>query len=191
MSSDGAFSALVVGPGGLVGSNVLQHLLRQGSRWSRVVAVYRRKEVAVAKAATPGLDLVTGVDFTSPEDVAELVASGALKGITHIFYCAWAGVPNLGALEGGAVSKDETESRTNLALLQGVISAAVSPSLRRIVCVHGTKWYGVHLGPAKCQYLTPFVESAPRNCPASLFYYTQQDWLQEVRPAAWWRKVVA
>ena len=47
---------------------------------------------------------------------------------------------------------------------------AGSPELRHVNLMHGTKWYGNHLGPFK----TPAREDDPRHMPPN-FYYDQQD----------------
>jgi hypothetical protein len=45
-----------------------------------------------------------------------------------------------------------------------------SPDLAHVNLMHGTKWYGNHLGPFK----TPAKEDDPRHMPPN-FYYDQQD----------------
>lgn len=45
-------------------------------------------------------------------------------------------------------------------------------NLQHVSLIEGTKWYGVHLGPAK----TPYKEDDPRYMPPN-FYYDQEDYL--------------
>jgi hypothetical protein len=47
--------------------------------------------------------------------------------------------------------------------------------------MHGTKWYGMHLGPFK----TPAVEDDPRHMPPN-FYYDQWDYLVERQKGKRW-----
>lgn len=59
-------------------------------------------------------------------------------------------------------------------MLGNVLDAveAGSPGLQHVNLMHGTKWYGNHLGPFK----TPAKESDPRHMPPN-FYYDQQDFV--------------
>jgi hypothetical protein len=60
-------------------------------------------------------------------------------------------------------------NQTMLVNLMDAIETA-SPDLVHVNLVHGTKWYGNHLGPFK----TPAKEDDPRHMPPN-FYYNQQD----------------
>lgn len=64
------------------------------------------------------------------------------------------------------------ETRANLAMLANLLDALDGPdsALAHVCLVHGTKWYGSHLGP----YPTPAREEDPR-CIAPVFYYAQHD----------------
>ena len=59
----------------------------------------------------------------------------------------------------------------NLAMLRNLVEAVepAAPGLDHVNLMHGTKWYGNHLGPFK----TPAEESDPPHMPPN-FYYDQQ-----------------
>ena len=92
---------------------------------------------------------------------------GALSEATHVFYAAFQ--PAAGAAAGYAAN-----IAPNRDMLVNAVTAieAASRSLRRVVLVTGTKYYGSHLGPFK----TPARESdreAARNrngdvCPSTI-----------------------
>eukprot|EP01063_Lacrimia_lanifica_P024472 TRINITY_DN32375_c0_g1_i1.p1 TRINITY_DN32375_c0_g1~~TRINITY_DN32375_c0_g1_i1.p1 ORF type:complete len:391 (+),score=127.02 TRINITY_DN32375_c0_g1_i1:37-1209(+) len=181
--------ALVVGASGLVGSHVLA-LVKDSGVWGKVSAVFSRT-AAPAHVDVEGVAVWAGVDLADVGSVEAFAASGAVEGVTHVLYCAWRGTPSLEALtgEGGAAPpKLATEKDLNMAMLMNVVTAVAKGSkvFTRAVVLHGTKWYGVHLGPGKCtpEYATPFREDDARNCPADLFYYHQQDWLDAAAAAS-------
>lgn len=143
--------ALVVGATGVVGRNTMRHLLALGD-WE-VTAVSRR---------TP--DLPGAYDHISVDllDAADTSAQlGRPLGLTHIFYSAY--VERATWAEGTA---------PNIAMLKHVIDAIepVSPALQHVNLMHGTKWYGSHVGPFK----TPAKEDDARG-PGPNFYHDQQD----------------
>jgi hypothetical protein len=81
--------------------------------------------------------------------------------VTHVFFAARASDPD--PLE---------ETRANLAMLTHLLDPLQGPrsALTHVCLVHGSKWYGSHLGP----YPTPAREDDPR-CIAPVFYYAQHD----------------
>lgn len=155
-------TALIAGPYGIVGSALVRHLA-QDDAW-RVVTVSRRQDAVLPGVRHLAVDLL---------DAGQ--AEAALAGfpeITHIFYCAYAPRPT-----------PAEEVAPNLALLANLVAAAEkhAPGLRRVVLVHGTKWYGNHLGP----FRTPAREGDPRHFPPN-FYYDQQDWIEARQPLRDW-----
>ena len=71
--------AIVTGASGLVGSYLIEHLVKQGS-WD-IVALSRRKP------AIPGKYQHIGVDLTDRADVQAKLSS--LKDVTHVFFVAY------------------------------------------------------------------------------------------------------
>jgi nucleoside-diphosphate-sugar epimerase len=145
--------ALVVGATGVVGRNLLRHLVGLGN-W-QVVALSRRKpDVEGSYVHLP-------VDLLDKKQCRETI--GRPLGITHVLYAAYLERPS---------AAEAVE--TNLAMLVNLIDAIepASPDLTHINLVHGTKWYGNHLGPFK----TPAREDDPRHMPPN-FYYDQQDFI--------------
>lgn len=156
--------ALVVGATGVVGRNLLQHLLSLDD-WE-VIAVSRRKP------DVNGSYLHLSADLLDRQKTESEI--GRPLGITHVFYAAYAEMPNHADM-----------IAPNLSMLRNVVQSVepVSPHLKHVNLMHGTKWYGNHLGP----FQTPAKEDDPRHMPPN-FYYAQQDWLaayQKGKPWSW------
>ncbi len=154
--------ALILGATGVVGRNLLRHLLETGG-WE-VIAVSRRKpDVA-------GAYMHLAIDLLDRETTMREL--GRALGITHVFYAAYVERPS----HAEAVAP-------NLAMLRNTIEALepVSPHLAHVNLMHGTKWYGNHLGP----FRTPAREDDPRHLPPN-FYYDQHDWIVERQKGKQW-----
>jgi len=154
--------ALIAGATGVVGRNLLRHLLRTGE-WE-IVALSRRTPDVEGAYTHICIDLMN-----SAECKAKL---GHLSDVTHIFFAALAPHPDL-----------VQSAINNLALLRNLVEA-IEPAasrLEHIHVMHGTKWYGMHLGPFK----TPAKEDDPRHMPPN-FYYDQWDYLVERQKGKRW-----
>src|SRR5688572_19284839 len=158
--------ALVAGANGLIGRHLAKHLLDRG--WE-VVCASRRP------FSGPGARSIA-VDLADAADTRTHLAG--LREITHVFYCARADHP-AGVPESVAA---------NAAMLRNLVDALESGSTRlaHINLVHGTKYYGHHLG--RCAI--PAVEEGPRG-PGGTFYFAQQDFLVERARAARWTWSIA
>jgi nucleoside-diphosphate-sugar epimerase len=141
---------IVAGALGVAGRGLLAELENR-PEWD-VVAISRRRPDFDSRADFMAIDLL------DPQQTQR-----AMKGIdaTHIFFAAYA--PR------GTLAQ---EVSPNAAMLANLVTAAEAPALRHVALVHGSKWYGNHLGP----YKTPAKEDDPRHMPPN-FYYDQQDWL--------------
>lgn len=150
---NGRRKALVAGATGVVGRNMLKHLLAQGD-WD-VVAVSRRAPDIAGDYEHLAVDLLDPADCT-----AKL---GRDLGISHVFFSAYIEKPDWAQMVA-----------PNLAMLANLMDAveAHNPALQHVNLMHGTKWYGNHLGPFK----TPAAEDDPRHM-APNFYYDQQDFI--------------
>jgi len=156
--------AVVAGALGLVGSSISNHLLTAAG-WE--VLGLARSTPRVATDFT-----CVAVDLLDRE--ACFAQAGRLKAATHVFYCARA--------SRGDPAEEAAVNREMLVNLIEALESAGAP-LRHIQLVHGTKWYGSHLGP----YRTPAREDDPRHMPPN-FYYDQQDYvaaLQKERNWTW------
>lgn len=155
--------ALVAGATGVVGRNILRHLMTLDD-W-QVIAVSRRAPDLVGDYQHISVDLM------DPADCQQKL--GKDLGITHIFYAAYVERPSWSAIVA-----------PNLAMLTHLLDAVESgsPSLRHVNLMQGTKWYGSHLGPFK----TPAQESDPRHMPPN-FYYDQQDMLAARQKGKIWQ----
>ncbi len=147
--------ALVVGSNGMVGGNIVGHLLGLGN-WS----VYGLSRTV---PAYPGEMRHISCDLMDREATRE--AMGSLKDVGYVFYGVWSRQAN----EAENCSVNRAMIRN---LLNGIGAAA---SLRHVALVTGLKHY---LGPfeayAKGGMTTPFREDQPR-LPVENFYYDQED----------------
>ena len=154
--------ALIAGATGLVGRRVAERLQQLGD-WE-VIGLCRRP---VAGNPTRWLS----VDLNCPEDCREKLA--ALGNVTHVFYTARYDHP-----EGVSESVD-----INAAMLRNLVDAIepVAGGLRHIHLVHGSKYYGHHLGPVPL----PMREDGPR-APVANFYFAQEDFIGERQRGKSW-----
>ena len=147
-------TALIAGSTGVVGRNLLRQLVDDPD-WD-VIALSRR---------TPDIEGVfkhISVDLLDPADTHSKLAG--LKEITHIFFTAYVERPTWSEMVG-----------PNLAMLRYLMDAVepVASGLRHVNLMHGTKWYGNHLGPFK----TPARETDPGHIPPN-FYYDQLQFIE-------------
>lgn len=146
--------ALIAGVTGLVGRRIAGYLKDLGE-WD-VIGLCRRP---VADSPIRSV----GVDLTSSEDCKRKVAP--LGTVTHVFYAARYDHP-----EGVSESVD-----VNAVMLRNLVDAIepVASGLRHIHLVHGSKYYGHHLGPVPL----PMREDSPR-APGANFYFAQEDFIR-------------
>jgi len=149
--------ALVIGATGVIGRYIVDRLL-QAPDWE-VVGLSRRALSPRARYTQLSVDLLDG------EATGRALAQ--VTGITHVFFA--------GFQSAGTVAADYARNiEVNLRLLQSGVEHThqSQSSLKRVVLVTGTKYYGVHLGP----YKTPAKEDDPRHMPPN-YYFDQIDWL--------------
>jgi nucleoside-diphosphate-sugar epimerase len=153
--------ALVAGATGVIGCRLAEHLRRSG--WE--VCGLCRKPVTGAAVR------LISVDLTDPVECRNKLAG--LDHVTHVFYTARYDHP-----EGVTESAD-----INAAMLRNLVEALepVAGGLRHLHAVHGTKYYGHHLGPMP----VPAREDDPR-ARAPNFYYAQEDFLRERQRGKSW-----
>jgi nucleoside-diphosphate-sugar epimerase len=159
-------AAVVVGALGVIGRYIVERLLREDD-WS-VVGLSRRAAESGPRYRHISVDLLDGK--------ATAKQLGSLSETTHVFYAAFQAAP--GAAAGYA--SNIAPNREMLVNAVGAIAEA-SQSLRRVVLVTGTKYYGSHLGPFK----TPARESDPRHMPPD-YYFDQIDWLAAFQRGKRW-----
>lgn len=154
--------ALVAGALGIVGSNVAEYLHSQKD-WE-VVGVSRSRPKHEVKWRLAALDLADAAACR------KFVASE--PGITHLFYAARS--PRVQPAE---------EAAANLAMLVNLMEPLqeFAPGFQHACLVHGTKWYGAHLGP----FRTPAKENDPRHMPPN-FYYDQADYIEGLQKGKSW-----
>lgn len=158
-------TALIAGTTGVVGRALLEHL-ETAADWD-IVALSRRPPDFPTRARFISVDLAN-----RSEAAAKL---STLQGITHVFFAAYAPAASLAE-----------EATLNAAMFETLLLEVEknSPaSLAHVHLVHGSKWYGNHLGP----YKTPAREDDPGHMPPN-FYYDQQAHViarQRGRPWTW------
>ncbi len=146
-------TSLIAGATGVVGRSILQHL-SDLEDWE-VIAISRRRPDIIGDYQHIEVDLM------DKDDCRDKL--GNLLNVSHIFYAAYVERANLHEM-----------IEPNLIMLANLIDVVepVATDLRHINLIHGTKWYGNHLGPFK----TPAKESDPPHMPPN-FYYNQQEFI--------------
>jgi nucleoside-diphosphate-sugar epimerase len=156
--------ALVAGATGVVGEALLKRLSRE-SGWAGI-GLARRKPAQAAAGPFLEADLLDAETLRRSE--------AALARVTHVFFATRV-----------AAADAETEARVNTVALDNLLDGldAAGAKLRHVCLVHGTKWYGCHLGP----YRIPAEETDPRH-PGSNLYFSQHDLVsqrQRGQPWTW------
>jgi nucleoside-diphosphate-sugar epimerase len=154
--------ALVVGAKGVIGGNLIDHLIELGD-WD-IIGLSRR-----GGATTDRLRHIS-VDLLDNDDVTQKLAG--LSDVTHIFYAAYQDRPTWAELVA-----------PNLAMLVNVVDAIelVAPSLAHVSLMQGYKVYGAHLGPFK----TPARETDANHMPPE-FNIDQQAFLEQRQQGKSW-----
>ena len=146
----------------MVGRSLLRQLVCD-PEWD-VIAVSRRTPDVEGKYHHIVADLL------DPGDAEARL--GGLSEVTHIFFSAYIEKPTWAEMVA-----------PNLALLINLIDV-VEPAargLQHVNLMHGTKWYGNHLGPFK----TPAKETDPRHMPPN-FYYDQHAFIVDRQKGKAW-----
>lgn len=153
--------ALVAGALGIVGRNIAEHLQRHGG-WEVIGIARGEPKQSVSWR-------LAHVDLADEAGCRRLIESE--PGITHLFYAARAPNPDASA-----------EAAFNLRMLDNLLRPLDRAADFEHVClVHGTKWYGSHLGP----FRTPAKEDDPRHLPPN-FYFDQADLVAALQPGKRW-----
>jgi nucleoside-diphosphate-sugar epimerase len=146
-------TALIAGATGATGRDLVNRLAEDPD-W-QVYALARNP------VELPGACFIS-VDLTDEQDSRQKL--GSLSDVTHIFYTA---------RFDHKPSQPEPVDR-NLMMLRNTVEAVEhsASGLKHVHLVHGTKYYGSHIGPFK----TPADEADPR-CIQDVFYYAQEDYI--------------
>ena len=155
-------TALIAGATGVVGRNILAHLSMQ-TDW-KLIAISRKKP------DVPGNYTHIAIDLLDPHDCRS--KAPFLAEVTHVFHAAY-----VERADSSAWVNDNTSMLVNL--IESL--EPLAKGLQHVHVVHGTKWYGNHLG----EFKTPAKEEDPRHMPPN-FYYNHWDWLLEKSVAASW-----
>jgi len=153
---------VIAGALGICGRALLERL--EGRPEWDIVGLSRRRPDFETRAAFVSVDLLDRADTQ-----AKLAGLG---GATHVFYSA--------LTSAGSPAADVAP---NLAMLVNLVEALepAAKGLKHVQLIHGSKWYGNHLGP----YRTPSRESDPPHMPPN-FYFDQQRWIAERQKGKAW-----
>ncbi len=154
--------ALVIGAGGVIGSNLVQHLLTLPD-WN-VIGVSRRGGTARERLRYISADLLDETDT--------MQKLGHLQEVSHIFYAAYQDRAGWAELV-----------EPNLNMLVNVLNA-VEPAathLQHVSLMQGYKVYGAHLGPFK----TPALEQDAIPMPPE-FNMAQQQFVEQRQSGKSW-----
>jgi len=148
-------TAVIAGVGGVVGRGLADRLTARGD-WT-VIGLGRRPP------DLPGVQTIA-VDLLDAASCRDKLSG--LRDATHVFYA--------GRFDHAAGRPEPVEA--NLAMLTNTLDAieTVARGLQHVHLVHGTKYYGSHLGA----FPTPAREEAPRGL-GPVFYYAQHDHIAE------------
>jgi len=155
-------TALIVGANGVIGSNLISHLLSLKD-WN-IVGLSRRGGIDSKNLKYIAVDLLDEVNCQKQLK--------HLSNITHIFYAAYQERNSWAELV-----------KPNMQMLENVVNAIepVAPNLQHISLMQGYKVYGAHLGPFK----TPARESDAGHMPPE-FNINQQDFLEKRQQGKSW-----
>lgn len=155
-------TALVAGATGVVGGSLLKQLVA-APEWNVIAASRRTPEVEGDYRHVP----VNLLDATATSEAVQACAD-----VTHVFFSAYIQKPTWTKMV-----------EPNMALLRNLLEGIepVASDLQHVNLMHGTKWYGNHLG----EFKTPAQETDPRHMPPN-FYYDQQDYIVERQHGASW-----
>lgn len=155
-------TALVVGARGVIGGNLVDHLLNEGG-WD-IVGLSRRGGQDAERLRHVAVDLLDRENARA--------ALGSMTDVTHVFYAAYQDRPTWAELV-----------PPNLAMLVNTIDAVepVARGLRHVSLMQGYKVYGAHLGP----FATPAREDDPGHMPPE-FNVDQQQFLEDRQRGAEW-----
>lgn len=160
---------VVAGATGLVGNAALRHFAASGR--CEVLALSRRRPRDLHGAR------FVEADLTDAGQCAD--AAPALQGATHLVYAALYEAPNL--VDGW---RDEHQIRTNDLMLRNLMAALepVSPSLKHVTLLQGTKAYGVHVRPLT----VPAREGRSEMYEQPNFYWAQENFLRGSQQGKTW-----
>ncbi|XAS67661.1 SDR family oxidoreductase [Micrococcaceae bacterium Sec5.7] len=155
-------TALVVGAHGVIGGNLISHLLKEGG-W-KIVGLSRRGGEDTENVRHIGVDLL------NKQDTAAKLSG--LADVTHVFYAAYQDRPGWAELV-----------PPNLAMLVNTIDAIepAAADLQHVSLMQGYKVYGAHLGP----FASPAKEDDPPHMPPE-FNVDQQQFLESRQQGKTW-----
>lgn len=154
--------ALVVGANGVIGRNLIDHLITLPD-WD-VIGLSRRGGESSNHVRYVAADLL------NIDDLHEKLSG--LIGVTHIFYAAYQDRPTWAELV-----------PPNLAMLVNIVEVIepIASGLKHVSLIQGYKVYGAHLGPFK----TPARETDSNHMPPE-FNIDQQDFLEQRQKGKAW-----
>ena len=154
--------ALVVGARGVIGGNLVEHLVQLGD-WD-VIGLSRRGGEDSGRVRHIAVDLL---DRSEAEDKL-----GVLTEVTHVFYAAY---------QDRATWTELVAPNVEMLVNAVEVIESVAPALRHVSLMQGYKVYGAHLGP----FATPAKEDDPAHMPPE-FNVDQQRFLEDRQAGKQW-----
>jgi nucleoside-diphosphate-sugar epimerase len=160
---------VVAGATGLVGNAALRYFAAAGG--AEVIALSRRKPRDLHGARHVALDLTVSAQCAA--------IAGELKGATHLVYAALYEEPDL--VDGW---RNPHQIETNDKMLRNLMTALepVSPDLKHVALLQGTKAYGVHVRPLT----VPAREGRSEMYEQPNFYWAQENFLRDLQKGKTW-----
>ncbi len=160
--NNGKKTALIVGANGVIGSMLIEHLIKLDD-WN-IIGLSRRGGKDHKQLKFISVDLLNAADT--------LTKLSALNEVTHIFYTAFQDRPSWAEMVA-----------PNLAMLVNVLEAIepIAKTLEHVSLMQGYKVYGAHLGAFK----TPARESDAGHMPPE-FNVAQQEFLERLQKGKNW-----
>jgi nucleoside-diphosphate-sugar epimerase len=152
---------VVAGATGLVGNAALRHFGRAGG--AEVIALSRRQPRELYGARHVSIDLMDAGQCAQ--------AKRDLAGATHLIYAALYESPSL--IDGW---RDQRQIEINDRMLRNLMAALepVTPALKHVTLLQGTKAYGSHVRPLK----VPAREGRSEMYEQPNFYWAQENFLR-------------
>src|SRR3954471_10314103 len=160
---------VVAGATGLVGNAAVRHFERASG--IEVIALSRRKPRQLYGARHLSVDLMDAAQCAQ--------AAPQLAGATHLIYAALYEAPHL--IDGW---RDSSQIAINDRMLRNLMAALepVSPGLRHVTLLQGTKAYGSHVRPLK----VPAREGRSEMYEQPNFYWAQENFLRDLQKGKAW-----
>ncbi|TIB98997.1 hypothetical protein E3Q17_02789 [Wallemia mellicola] len=168
-------TAIVFGASGISGISLIDTLLEDPAKWTKIVAVSRRPPPQKSeKISHVSVDLLN----STPDEIAGSLVKGGAGNATHAFFFSYIAKEN-----------EDDLINTNYKLFSNSVEALYKgTTVQAFLLQTGYKYYGAFVGGDALQPY-PWVENSGRS--GKNFYYQQEDYLKAAAEKYNWKWVVA